>query len=223
MVDAEDGTFGKDRLQGVIQVLGGGQVVPEGLFDDEAGVVRAARAPEGLDHRAEQARRNGQIVRRPRGTPQGLAQPVEGDRILVITVDVAQPLHQRGECRLIDAPAVLLEAVAGALPQLFDRPARLRDPDDRRFEGAASDHVLQGRENLFICQVPGGAEEHQGIGRHDLTRGPSRRRLSRLDRRSHELISFLMIIRPLGAPHGRRTRSAWPRAPDPQMLLRLAT
>jgi hypothetical protein len=30
--------------------------VPEGLFDHQAGVVRAAGAPEGLDHRAEQAR-----------------------------------------------------------------------------------------------------------------------------------------------------------------------
>jgi hypothetical protein len=59
MVDAKDRCLGEDRMQSVIQALCRGQVVPEGLFDHEAGVVRAAGAPEGLDHRREQARRNG--------------------------------------------------------------------------------------------------------------------------------------------------------------------
>src|SRR5262249_53761839 len=48
--------------------------------------------------------------------------------------------------------------------QLVERPARPGDPDDRDFEVAVRRHVLEGREDLLVGEVPGRAEEDEGVG-----------------------------------------------------------
>ena len=140
------------------------EVVAEGLLDDHARILGATGAAERRDDGREHARRDGQVVGRAAGRAELLAQRREGGVVVVVAVDVAQQLQQLLEGRLVDAAAVLGEAVAGALAQLLERPARLGDADDRHREVAAADHRLQRREDLLVGQVAGGPEEHQGVG-----------------------------------------------------------
>src|SRR5262249_62394650 len=67
MVDAEDRRLLKSRQQGLVELPGRGEVRPEGLFDDDAGVPCAPRLPEMFDDRRKQHRRNGEVVRRTPG------------------------------------------------------------------------------------------------------------------------------------------------------------
>ena len=67
------------------------------------------------------------------------------------------------EGRLVDAAAVLLDALAGARPELLERPARSRDADDRHVELPAPHHRLERGEDLLVGEVAGGAEEDQRV------------------------------------------------------------
>src|SRR5262249_40171800 len=61
-------------------------------------------------------------------------------------------------------PAVPRHAVARAGPHLVESPPRLRHTDDGHVEVAAARHRLQGREDLLVGEVAGGAEEDEGVG-----------------------------------------------------------
>ena len=118
---------------------------------------------ELLDDQPEQRGRDGEVVRRPLGGAELLADGLEGRRVLVVAVDVAQQAAQLVERRGIE-PAVLLEAVARPGPELVEVPAGLGHADDRHVEVAALHHRLQRREDLLVGQIAGGAEEDQGVG-----------------------------------------------------------
>src|SRR5712692_7074170 len=87
------------------------------------------------------------------------AELVKGRAVAVVAADVA---HQRDELPkgdLVDTPAVLLQARAGALPEPVQRPARSGDADDRHVEVPAPDHRLKGGEDLFVREVARRAKE----------------------------------------------------------------
>src|SRR6202034_2828319 len=86
----------------------------------------------------------------------------EGLDVLVAAVDVAQQLHELRECRGIDA-AMMLEAVASALPQLLEAPSVLGHADDGDIERAALDHRMQRRKYLLVGEITRGTEEDQCI------------------------------------------------------------
>ena len=94
-----------------VELLRRGEVAAERLFDDDAGAVGAARLAELLHDRPEQRGRDGEVVRRPLGRAELLAERLERRRVVVVAVDVAQQAAQLVERRRIEA-AVLLEAVA---------------------------------------------------------------------------------------------------------------
>ena len=56
--------FVEGRQQDTVQLLRRGQVAAERLFDDDAGARRRSPTCQLLDDRAEQHRRNGEVVRR---------------------------------------------------------------------------------------------------------------------------------------------------------------
>src|SRR4029453_7037740 len=107
----------------------------ERLLDDDACVLRAARLAETLDHRGEQARWGRPVVRGPLrldGLERGAERAVRVG-VAIIAVDVRHRLGERLERVLVvDASAVLLDAVVRALVQVVDAPARRRhaDPGD---------------------------------------------------------------------------------------------
>ena len=122
-----------------------------------------ARLGQLLDDQPEQHRRDGQVVRRPLGGAERLADGLERRRVLVVAVDVAQQTAQGVERRGIH-PSVLLEAVVGPGPELFEVPARLRHADDRHVEVAALHHRLQRGKDLLVREIAGRAEEHERVG-----------------------------------------------------------
>src|SRR5262245_25155804 len=98
-----------------------------------------------------------------RGIAKGLAETLEGGRLAIIAVDVAEETHQLGEGGGIES-AVRRHTVAGPRLKLLEIPPRLRHPDDRDGEIAVPRHGLQGREDLLVGEVAGGPEEDEGVG-----------------------------------------------------------
>ena len=84
----------------------------EGLFDDDAGALGAARLGELLHHHPEQQGRDGEVVRRPLRGTEFSADGLKRCRVVVVAVDVAQQAAQFVKRRGINSP-VFLQAVAG--------------------------------------------------------------------------------------------------------------
>src|SRR5262249_25565330 len=106
---------------------------------------------------------DGEVVQRLPGRAQLRSDGLKRRRVLVVAVDIAQKAAQPVEGRGIE-PAVLLEAVLGASPELFKIPAGLRHADDRHVEVTGLHHRLQRGKDLLVREVAGRAEEGEGIG-----------------------------------------------------------
>ncbi len=137
--------------------------VPKGFSAMTRAFLGAAGLGQLLDHLAEEDGRNGEIVCRPLGAPEFLAQCLEGRVIGVIAVDIAQQPAQffpRGRVE----PAVLLQAVFGARLELLQVPARLGHADHGHREMPALQHRLQRREDFLVREVARRAKENQCVG-----------------------------------------------------------
>ena len=111
VVDAEDRRLVESAQEDLVERLRRVEVVAERLLDDDPGARGAARLAELLHDQLEQAGRDGQVVGRVLGGAEFLAEGLEGRRVLVVAVDVAEQAAELGERGLVDA-AVLFEAVA---------------------------------------------------------------------------------------------------------------
>src|SRR5882724_9151095 len=151
-------------MQGDVQGLRRGKIPAEGLLEYGPRVTRAVRASEPLDYGAEQARRNREIVERSRGTGELLVQGPEGVLIRIVAVDVHQPGSERREGSLVHPASVLLDAVAGARPELVERPAGAGHRDDGHIQVTPASHRVQGREDLLVGEVARRPEEDERIG-----------------------------------------------------------
>ena len=92
-----------------------------------------------------------------------LADLGEGGWIGIVAVDISE---QSGEL----LPGVGVEAsmlcqrILGAGLELVEIPASLRNTDDGDVEMSPLDHGLKCREDFFVGEVPGGAEEDKSVG-----------------------------------------------------------
>jgi hypothetical protein len=117
VVDPEDPGLVEVGEERPVERQGRGEIVPEGLLDDDPRTLRAAGLRELLHHETEQERRDGQVVRRPPGPAELPAQRLEGHVVRVVPVHVAQQARELLEGRLVE-PTVRLQAVAGARLEL---------------------------------------------------------------------------------------------------------
>src|SRR5262249_8956341 len=166
VVDAEDRGFRQHRMQDPVELLGRRQVAPEGLFDDDAGVIRAAGLAEPFDHGREQAGRDREVVRRALrlGVLQRRADRGERAGVPVVTVHVAHGLGELLERVLVvDATAVLLDAVVTSLAEVVDGPLRRRRPDHRDREMTALGKGVERGKDLLVGEVARCAEEDQRV------------------------------------------------------------
>ena len=88
----------------------------------------------------------------------------EGGRIGVVAIDIAQLRRQLLEATGVEVAAALLDAVARALLQLVQGPARARHADDGNVEAVAADHGIERRKDFLVGQIAGGAEKNEGVG-----------------------------------------------------------
>ena len=113
------------------------EVAAERLLDDHPCVLRAARRAEPLDDGLEQARRDREVVRRARRSrSSAFLQLLERRRRRCSrrrrSAAALGELLERG--LVVDAAAVLVDAVAARVREVVDRPLRRRDADHRDVE-----------------------------------------------------------------------------------------
>jgi hypothetical protein len=196
VIDAKHVSFVEGHVQRAIELPRRRQIAAEGLLEHDARTVCAAGAGEPLHHGGEGAGGNGQVVQRPPGVTQRLAQAIEDRRVVVVAAHVAEQAGQLREGVGIDTAAVCLDAVAGAGAKAVDVPILPGHGDHGHVEPAAARHGLERGKDLLVGEVSGRAEEHQRVGlklaHRTLRAGVSRS----------------------SSPGDHRTGSAWPRAPD---------
>src|SRR4029450_7952183 len=91
VIDAEDRRLRKVLVEYAVELPRGCEVAAKRFFDDHARVRRAAGAGKLADHRAEHARRNGEVVRRTGAALQLRSKPGKGAGVVVVAIDVSQP------------------------------------------------------------------------------------------------------------------------------------
>src|SRR5262249_25172157 len=142
----------------------------ERLLHDDPSVRRAARLREPGDDGGEHARRNREVVARPRRPRELLLETHERRGVVVVAVHVAELLGEAGRGPVGRAPPprarppVPRNARLRPLHELVPRPAGLGDAHDREVEASASGHRLEGGEDLLVGEVARCSEEAEGVG-----------------------------------------------------------
>jgi hypothetical protein len=130
VIHPEDGRFVEELVERLIEGTRRGQIAPEGFFDDNPRVFGTAGRRESFRDLAEKARRNGQVVQRPRRCAERLAEPFERRGLAIVTGYVLEPFEQW--CMGIDVRAgVVLEAFLNPRAKLVEGPTGAREADDR--------------------------------------------------------------------------------------------
>ena len=97
VVDPVDGRFREHGVDDLVELDRARQVAAERLLDDDSGVLGRAELPQRLDHLAEQARRDREVVRRCLRAPtlsSWTFSSCERRRIRVVAVHVVQGPHE---------------------------------------------------------------------------------------------------------------------------------
>ena len=168
----EDGVGREDPRDDAVELLGGLQIVAEGLLDDgaaPAAVVRIqARRRDPAQDGREQLRRDRQVegvvaVGAPfdRHPVHGLAQPPVGVGIVVLSVDDPQAGHDLFQARL--GHGGLRARPHGGLDSVCEavvHPARHAEDGEGGRQEPPIRQIVEGRKDLPAGEVSGDAEEH---------------------------------------------------------------
>ena len=162
MVDAVHRRLGKRLVNRRVESHGGREASAERLLDDHAGVRRTTRTRQAGHDGLEQADGDREIEHRPLPISEGLAQAVEGCRVVVFPRDV---LHTRGQPieHAVVHTAVIGDALSNPRTQRFESQPGPGDADHGNVEMAVPLHRVQGRKNLLISQVARGSENNQAV------------------------------------------------------------
>jgi hypothetical protein len=163
VVDAEDRRLLEGIVQRSIERPSRFEVAAEGLLDHDARPCRAAGATQALDDRREGARRDGQVVAGTLCVAERLAQALEDRRVRIVPAYVAEQPGQLLEGLGVDPAPVLFDAGVGARLDSLQVPVLAADRNDGNFEPLALYHRVEGGKDLLVGEVPGRAEEHQGV------------------------------------------------------------
>jgi hypothetical protein len=153
MVNTKDPRFRKNDVKRGIQLLCRGKIVSKRLFNNHPCILHAARACERLDNIDKKIGRNRQIVNRTDCWAQRLLQPIKGRDLLIITTDVVKQVQQLGQCLLIGASTLLVDAVASALFQMLISSPGLATPIIGKSSDRTEPYGGAGKD-LLVCRVP---------------------------------------------------------------------
>ena len=124
-----------------VEVVRGGEIMPERLLDNDAGSVSAIGVGELFHYGAKQRGWDRQIVCWPLRRTELLANGLKRRPVGIVAVDVAQEPRQFVERCRIEA-AMFLQAISCPRLELLERPAGLCDANDGGIEVAAFQHGL---------------------------------------------------------------------------------
>src|ERR1044071_7446159 len=91
-----------------------------------------------------------------------LAKHSEGRWILIVAVHIPQKADQLFKSGGIE-PAMFLQAVLCASAKLIEIPSSFCDSDYWNVEVSSFHHRLQGREDLFVGEIAGGAKKNECV------------------------------------------------------------
>uniref|UniRef100_A0A6J5ZVK3 Unannotated protein n=1 Tax=freshwater metagenome TaxID=449393 RepID=A0A6J5ZVK3_9ZZZZ len=163
MVDAEDPLLGEDGVKVVVQLLRRCEVAAERLLDNDPGLVGKPDVTEVPDDRTEERRRDRQVVNRTLGAAKLILELKEGLVLGVLAAGVSQQPAELLESRLVEAVRAGFKALLGALAKQVHVAALACHANHGHVEFAVDDHPLQGREDLLVGEVAGGAEYNQRV------------------------------------------------------------
>ena len=141
-----------------------GDVVPEGLLHHDARRLGQARAGQPLDHHPEQGRRDLEVEDRAARVPDRRGHALVGPVVAEVAGDVGQPRGEAVEDLVVDRLAAVLDALAGVLAQILDRPVVDRHAHDRAVQQAALLQPVQRVEGHHLREVAGDAEDDEYVG-----------------------------------------------------------
>src|ERR1700730_18090790 len=87
MIDAKNGRFGKDGVQGGVEFLSRCEIPAKGLFEGHAGVPGASGGAQAFDNGREETGRYGQVMSGKLRLAQDLAKLLESIRVRVVSID----------------------------------------------------------------------------------------------------------------------------------------
>ena len=149
----------------VVELPRGREVVPEGLLDDDAGVLDEAGSGEPLHDRPEQERRDLEVVDRAPAAVEHSGEALERLGIGEVAGDVGHPRREAREHLLVDRLPGSLDRAARVRAQVLEGPVVDRDADDRTGQQAASLQAVQRPERHDLREVAGDAEGDEHVGR----------------------------------------------------------
>ncbi len=147
------------------ELVGGGEIVPERLLDDDARGLRQAGLGEPLDDPAEEERRDLEVEDRQLGAVDRLADALVGRGVAEIARDVLQARREALEDRLVELLAGADDRLARPLDELVHRPVVDRHADHRAVEQPALLEPVQRAERHHLREIAGDAEDDEDVGR----------------------------------------------------------
>jgi hypothetical protein len=148
----------------VVELPRGREVVPEGLLDDDAGVLDEAGSGQPLHHGAEQERRDLEVVDRAPLPVEHPGETLERLGIGEVPGDVGHPRREALEDLLVDRLPGALDRTARVCAQVLDGPVVDSDADDRTGQQAAPLQAVQRPERHDLREITCDAEAHEGVG-----------------------------------------------------------
>ena len=135
------------------------QIVTKWLLDDDRRPLRQPSRTQGVDQRLERRRRHGEIC----DAPVAAEMCTQRCQVAVRDRDEVQPLREGIESRRIDSRSRELgDTVARVVTKTLIVPRERGGADDVPFRGQQmlDAQVVQRRQKLAMCEVSGGADDH---------------------------------------------------------------
>ena len=142
MIDAENRVLREHRLRDVVELARRRQVASERLFNNDARMLGQVRGTEPFDHRLEERRRDGEVVRRAPSVTQRLPYRRERALVIIIPTHVLELGQKMVEGALVIDPARSVYAVRHAFAQTRQTPLREGDTDYRDLQCAPFRHRI---------------------------------------------------------------------------------
>lgn len=138
----------------------GRQIASERFFDDDARMLRQIRRAQSFDHRLEQRRWDGEVVRRAPRAAERFLYRRKRLRVLIIPTDVLELRQKIVERALVVDPTGSLDAVRHAFAQTRQTPLRESDADYGDLEIATLRHRIECGEDHLVGEIARHSEEH---------------------------------------------------------------
>ncbi len=165
VIDPEDGVLGKYRACHRIELARRGEITPEWLLHDDAGIFRQPRTTETQNYRFKKRRGNGEVVRGTMRLPERALERLECLGIVVVARYILQQGKQNPQRARTHDGARVPDALRDPFPQRRDAHGRARHADDGHGKDTALDHRVERGKDLLVGEVTRHAEEHQRIRR----------------------------------------------------------